>query len=145
MRVASFHAFGPSPEIEATARLLNWKKSHKLQLDSPVVRIFGFNNPDPSPGSPNYGYEFWITVGSDVQPDDETIIKDFSGGLYAVFFCDVSGDPSEIIPASWENLVKWLETSHYHMGNHQWLEEHLALSEADDQRFTLDLYMPITE
>ena len=30
-------------------------------LDQPG-RLFGYNNPDPTPGSSNYGYDVWITV-----------------------------------------------------------------------------------
>lgn len=145
MRVASFYAFSSSPETEAWIKLLTWAKSHACWQEAPATRIFGFNNPDPSAGSPNYGYEYWLTIDPDVKSDDEMKIKAFAGGMYAALLCDVSDNPAEIIPASWGKLVTWLETSHYKFGNHQWLEEHLTRYESNDQGFVLDLHLPITE
>jgi len=145
MRVASFYAFSSSPETEAWEKMITWAKAHSCWHEPPATRIFGFNNPDPSAGSPNYGYEFWLTIGPDMQLDNETAAKDFSGGKYGVLRCAVSGNPWDIIPASWGMLVKWLESSHYKHGNHQWLEEHLTRLESNDKGFILDLYIPITE
>ena len=53
MRVASFHAFGESPELKASKKLVDWAKPKGLLDAKGTHRIFGFNNPDPSPGSPN--------------------------------------------------------------------------------------------
>ena len=145
LRVASFYAFCKNPETEAWDKVYKWANSHGVWQDAPMVRIFGFNNPNPSEGSPNYGYEFWLTIGTEVITDGETKIKDFSGGLYAVLFCDVSGNPWDIIPATWGKLVKWLESSHYKHSNHQWLEEHLSRTNPNKSGFLLDLYLPISE
>jgi DNA gyrase inhibitor GyrI len=95
--------------------------------------------------SPNRGYEFWLTVGPDVLPADEMKMKEFSGGLYGVMRCQVPVDPIKIIPPAWGSLVKWLESSHYSHGIHQFLEEHLTIYETNDQGFVLDLYIPISE
>ncbi|OGN89026.1 MAG: hypothetical protein A2Y88_08700 [Chloroflexi bacterium RBG_13_48_10] len=145
MRVVSFYAFGSSPETAAWDKLVLWAKSHACWQDAPATRIFGFNNPDPSAGSPNYGYEFWLTVGPEVQADSDNATKDFPGGLYAALLCNVSGDPWEVIPTAWSKLVKWRESSHYQFGNHQWLEELHTRHESNDKGFVLDLYMPIIE
>jgi len=145
MRVASFYAFSSSPENEAWNKLVSWAKAHDCWQEAPARRVFGFNNPDPSAGSPNYGYEFWLTVDPDVKPDNEMKIKEFPGGLYAVLFCDVSANPWEIIPASWKKLVIWFESSHYKHGNHQWLEELLTRFDTNDHGFVLDLHLPIVE
>lgn len=145
VRVASFYAFSSSPETEAWTKAVNWAKSHGCWQEAPNVRIFGFNNPDPSPGSPNYGYEYWVTIGDDLQSDSDTKIKDYLGGMYAVLRCDVTANPWEIIPTSWGKLVKWLESSHYKHGTHQWLEELLSRSDINDKGFVLDLYLPIAE
>ncbi len=143
-RVASAHAFGPAPELEAWSKLKNW--AQRKGLDVPGQhRIFGFNNPDPSPGSPNYGYEFWITVGQEIVLDGEVEIKDFPGGLYAVARCEVRGDPEAAIPAAWQRLVLWREASPYKPGTHQWLEEHLSAPDSADAMWDMDLYMPIME
>ena len=145
IRVASFHAFSSTPEFDAWKKAYAWAKAHDCWQEAPATRIFGFNNPDPAAGSPNYGYEFWVTVGTQVLPDGEVKIKDFPGGMYAVLRCDVYGDPGEIIPRTWQKLVKWFETSHHIHGTHQWLEEHLLRGESNQGGFVLDLYLPITE
>jgi len=145
MRMASFYAFSSSPETDAWDKTINWAKSHGCWQEAPNVRIFGFNNPDPSAGSPNYGYEFWLTIGANLLSDSDTKIKEFSGGMYAILRCDVGTNPWDDIPASWGKLVKWLESSHYKHGNHQWLEEHLSRSATNRSGFVLDLYLPISE
>jgi AraC family transcriptional regulator len=144
MRVASAHAFGPNPETEAMNKLQAWAEPMGLLADPKRHRIFGFNNPDPSPGSPNYGYEFWIAVGPDVEAEGDIKIKEFSGGLYAVTRCEVQGDAYDIIPATWQQLVAWREDSPYRCATHQWLEEVLGPPGSSDN-FVLDLCLPITE
>lgn len=144
MRIASAHAFGPSPEEEAMRKLVAWAEPMGLLADPKRHRIFGFNNPDPSPGSPNYGYEFWIAVGPDVKPEGDIKVKEFAGGLYAVARCEVQGDAYDIIPATWQQLVTWCVGSPYRSATHQWLEEHLGLPGSPDD-FVLDLYLPIAE
>jgi DNA gyrase inhibitor GyrI len=144
MRVASVYGFGKSPEEEAWKKLEAWAKPKGLLEDPKRHRIFGFNNPDPSPGSPNYGYEFWIEVGSEVEPEGEVRVQAFAGGLYAVTRCEVRGDPYESIPQTWKRLVTWLEDSKYKHAHHQWLEEHIQV-DAPEVEFVLDLYLPIAE
>jgi AraC family transcriptional regulator len=147
-RVASVYAFGDSPETAAWDNLVAWINRKELagQLDD--HRIFGFNNPNPSPGSPNYGYEFWMTVGPEIEPEDDVRIQEFSGGLYAVTRCEVKGDPHIKIPGTWKQLVEWLVDSKYKHANHQWLEEHIwppANRALEIEEFTLDLFAPIAE
>ena len=145
LHVASVLGFGTEPETEALEKLNTWAKT-KGYLDDPKRhRIFGFNNPSPSPGSPNYGYEVWITAGPEVEPEGEVEVKDYPGGLYAVTRCEVLGDPDEIIPATWKQLVLWREDSRYRSAGHQWLEEHLRLENVPGEGFVLDLYLPIAE
>ena len=144
MRVACVNGFGAGPENAAFSKMKTWAAAHNL-LGKPY-RLFGYNNPDPSPGSPNYGYDVWITVDESVQADNEARIIDFPGGLYAVTRIEVK-DPWADIPGTWQKLVKWMENSKYRHGRHQWLEEHVGPLEeiVDGQPFTLDLYLPITE
>ncbi|NNK92581.1 MAG: MerR family transcriptional regulator, partial [Acidimicrobiia bacterium] len=59
MRVAAALGFGPEPESEAWGKLMTWARATN-HLDG-TQRYFGFNNPNPMPGSPNYGYEQWMT------------------------------------------------------------------------------------
>jgi AraC family transcriptional regulator len=147
MRVASAHAYSEGPEQDALEKLVAWAKPKGLLENPEKHRVFGFNNPDPSPGSPNYGYEFWITidstVGSDAEPEGEIKMKEFPGGLYAVARCEVK-EPWKDIQATWKRLVAWRENSQYQGANHQWLEEHLGPLESSEE-FVLDLYLPIAE
>ena len=141
LRVASAHAYSASPEDDAMKKLLAWAKPGGLLGDPEQYRVFGFDNPSPSPGSPNYGYELWITIGPDVEPEGEIKAKEFPGGLYAVTRCEVK-NPWDDIPTTWKRLVAWREDSKYRAAHHQWLEEHLGPLEAASE-FVLDFYLPI--
>ena len=144
MRVACVNGFGEGPEGIAFDKMKAWATAHRL-LRKPY-RLFGYNNPDPSPGSPNYGYDVWMTVDESATADGEARIIEFAGGLYAVTRIEVN-NPWKDIPNAWQELVKWMENSKYHHGRHQWLEEHISpLDEVtDSQPFTLDLHLPIIE
>lgn len=140
LRVACVNAYGESPEQDSWMAMEAWAKPKGL-LQVPGLRTFGYNNPSPSPGTPNYGYDFWITVGSEVEAESEVSIIDFPGGLYAV--TRVKG--IENIHETWKQMVAWLEESKYQHGGHQWLEEHLTSMDTPLEEFVLDLYAPITE
>ena len=144
MQVACINGFGDSPEIQAFNKMFAWAQAHQLLAGS--YRLFGYNNPDPTPGSPNYGYDVWLTVADAVQADGEARIINFPGGLYAVLRVEVKNAWDDI-PAAWQKLVRWMESSKYHHGRHQWLEEHISPLEtvSGDQPFTLELHLPITE
>lgn len=142
MRVASVLGFGAEPEMLAWNKLLAWAGPRSLLKAQPAPRIFGFNNPSPTPGSPNYGYEFWLTVGAEVASDGSVTVKEFPGGLYAVTRCK----GVETIYNTWQRFVAWLETSPYKHAQHQWLEEHIS-SDPDmkPETLVLDLYMPVKQ
>lgn len=137
MRVAAAHGFGANPEDIAWDKTLAFAKSKGLLGGD--ARFFGFNNPDPSPGSPNYGYEQWITVADEVEGDDHIEIKTFDGGLYAVTRWE--GTPN---PDIWRKLVSWCENNGYRLAHHQWLEEMVSIPESLGESAKFDLYAPIT-
>ena len=141
MRVVSFHGFGQEPENIAFQKLRDWAEPKGLLDDPHKRRVFGFNNPDPSPGSPNYGYEVWMEIDSEVKVEEGLTIKDFDGGLYGV--ARVFG--VEHIGSRWGELVAWLESSKYKGAHHQWLEQHATGKEMLPEELTLDLYIPIAE
>ena len=148
LHVASFHGFGREPENQAWEKLTAWAQPKGYLEDLQNHRVFGFNNPNPSPGSPNYGYELWMVVGGDEKAEGDMEIKDFTGGLYAVGRCDEIGDPGRDIPDAWQKLVHWREASSYRHGSHQWLEEHLPAKKKSTVNtagldWMLDLYLPI--
>jgi effector-binding domain-containing protein len=109
MRVAVAHGYGESPEIEAWQKILDFlKRTGKIdQLES--CRFFGYNNPNPSPGSPNYGYDQWVTITDDIEASEDIRILDFPGGLYAV----TSFQGLSNIGDTWGRLVEWHEDSPY--------------------------------
>lgn len=145
MRVASLYGFGEQPENQAWEKLFAYAKPRGF-LDDPIShRIFGFNNPNPSAGSPNYGYEQWIQVDKAEQPEGEARILDFAGGLYAVTRCRVTNGNFDLISQTWQKLAAWCEDSHYKFGQHQWLEEAIDYQRLSEGELTLDLYLPIVD
>lgn len=143
MRVASFYAYSEEPELEAYQKLQDWAKQHVSLQTGSQPRIFGFDIPATTHASPKHGYEFWLTVGPEVQAEGDMEIKEFGGGLYAVLLCEVKGDPWASIPGTWKKLVEWRENSRYQGGSHQCLEEQLAVKDHAKGEFNLDLYLPI--
>jgi DNA gyrase inhibitor GyrI len=141
LRVAYALGFGTSPELEAWEKILAFGRSKGLLEDPSKARFFGFNNPDPSPGSPNYGYEQWMVVGEDVEPEGDVKIKDFNGGRYAV----TQFKGIENIGRVWKQLAVWREDSPYKVGHHQWLEELLTPVDAPPEEYVFNLWLPIVE
>jgi AraC family transcriptional regulator len=144
MRVASFWGFGTSPEQMAWEKLFTWARPRGLLDDLETHRLFGFDNPSPSAGSPNYGYEVWIVVDPEVEPEGEARILDFDGGLYAVTRCIVPKGRFDVIGATWRKLIVWREDSKYKCGAYRCLEESLPM-DLPGTEFVLDLYLSIAE
>jgi DNA gyrase inhibitor GyrI len=144
MQVAAFHAFGATPELAAWQKVQAWSQPRGLTDEESTCRIFGFNNPNPSEGSPNYGYEFWVEIddADDIEASDRSVeIKHFDGGLYAVAECV----GAEQIGATWQQLVAWCEKSRYEIAHHQWLEEHMQRGDVLPEQLHLALYLPIAD
>jgi DNA gyrase inhibitor GyrI len=139
LRVASTQGFGQGPENQAWEKMCAFLELQGWMADLKTHRFFGFNNPEPTPASPNYGYEQWVTIGPDVEPRGDTRIKTFHGGLYAVTYCMLP-----VITDTWKKLIVWREGSGYKPASHQWLEECLTpFVPYEDMAF--DIYLPITE
>jgi len=144
MRVASFLGFGPEPERLAWDALLPWARGKGLLEDLDAHPLYGFNNPDPSAGSPNYGYETWIRLDPDTEVEEGVKVIDFPGGTYAVTRCPVPKGDFDVIGTTWKRLVAWREDSQYRCGSHQWLEQSLPDSDPNLE-FVLDLYLPVRD
>jgi len=140
-RVLAAYSFGNSPQMTAWEKILGFVHSQGISEGSYSPRFFGFNNPDPTPGSPNYGYEQWLTISDSVQATGDLIIKEFPGGLYAV----LRFKGLEHIGKAWADLVTWVEASPYKMSNRQCLEELLSTPEdsARAEKMIFDLYLGI--
>jgi len=141
-RFASAYGYGQSPEDVAHKKMNAFlEKKGLLEGYGTKYRHFGFNNPNPSAGSPNYGYEIWVEVGPEVEPEGDVRINDFCGGLYAV----TRFQNLENIGKVWQELVRWRETSKYKPAHHQWLEQLHNPMESDPAKFDFDLFLPISE
>ena len=138
MKAASFYGFGESPEHEAHQQAYTWLKEQGL-LEDGAYRNFGFNNPSPSAGSPNYGYEVWVVPTNGLPPNHGAKEIDFPGGLYAMGYC-----PSlDVIGEVWQKLVAWRDASEYQHASHQWLEEEYDHWNPDRTGNRFDLYLPV--
>jgi len=148
MAVLSARAVGKEPEPLAWAKLERYVRPLGLLEDPARHPIFGFNNPDPIPGQSEYGYEFWIKVDSSIKGNEELSVKSFPGGLYAVKRCNISKEcvspflKDHGLLESWFLLHKWVKTSQYSPGNHQWLEKVITPPSATEEVIA-DLYHPI--
>ena len=140
MRVASFHALGVSPEKDAWDKLFGWAKPLGL-VEKKETRFFGFNNPDPTPGKPEYGYEVWITVDKNFK-DAKVKVKDFPGGNYLVHRVEVPKGKFEVIFQGWQDLVAYQKKNGYKCAHNLCLEESVR-TDRKDLEFILDLYHPV--
>ena len=141
MRVASALGYGTEPENQAATMILDFAKKIGLAPGDADYRTFGFNNPNPSPGSPNYGYEMWLVVGPEAEAAEPITIKDVPGSKYAVTrFTGLSN-----IGRVWRGLVAWFEDSPYTRPSNcsPCLEEIVNPTETDPEKWTFDLYLSI--
>jgi DNA gyrase inhibitor GyrI len=136
-RVAATLAFGPNPEIEAWEKVMKWARANDALSGS--TRFFGFNNPHPVPGSPNYGYEQWMTIGPDAEGSGDVEIKSFEGGLFAVVRCEGLAT----IGADWGRLVSWAEANAHPMDDRPFLEELLTSPDLPHDQWVFDLHLAI--
>lgn len=139
MRVASAHGYGQSPEEIAWDKILAYAERTGIEVGQ--QRFFGFDNPNPSPGSPNYGYEQWMTVGPEFEGDDDIEIKAFAGGLYGV----TRFKGLENIGRVWKQLVVWREDSKYQPSYRPCLEELLSPPGLPFEEMVFDLWIDIAD
>ncbi len=143
MRVASALGFGTEPEMQASNMIHEFAKKAGIELDFTKIRMYGFDNPCPSPGSPNYGYEFWLPVDESVEAITPIEIKAFEGGMFATTrFTGLSH-----IGQAWKQLVAWIENSSYEFGPKycHGLEKNDTPLEQDPEKWTFDLYLPVVQ
>ena len=139
MTLICFNGYGTEPENDALNQLKHWAAENDHH-----GRIFGYNNPDPAEGNPNYGYDACMVVPEDTIPVESARIRHLESGEYAVLKCPVK-EPWVDIPAAWQSLVQWADANDYSLGSHQWFEEHIPKKNDDSGiLFTLDLYMRIS-
>ena len=137
MRVASFRVISETPEHDAAKLLTEWAQGKGYLNDLEKHPVFGFNNPNPSEGKKEYGYEFWIKVDEDYSEEGLTL-KNVSGGRYAVTTCHHLSQMGEL----WRRLFNWVKENGYERRKAEGLEKTHNFSASDDE-LVLDLYEPI--
>ena len=148
MTVARVQAISKTPEDDAWKKMVSFAEPKGLLKDLKKNPIFGFNNPNPSAGKEEYGYEFWIRIDPNMKMEEGVEKKKFSGGLYAVTRCNLTKEatsaflPKHGMLESWAKLGEWVKSSGYKKGKHQWLEKSLNPNKPDEDHL-LDLHLPI--
>ncbi len=142
MRVASAYGFGANPEEIAWQKLVQWAKPKGFLENLVSHPVFGFNNPYPTKNTPRYGYEFWMKVDKEIEPEGDIRIYEFFGGLYAVTRCEAQGHPEQNIPEGWKSLSTWCKDKNHPLGPHPALERFLTRPD-DPMNLVMDLCCPI--
>ena len=137
MRVTSFRVISESPEHDAASKLASWAQEKGYLKDLEKNPVFGFNNPNPTEGKKEYGYEFWMKVSTDFK-EEGVNLKDIPEGRYAVTTCE----SLSVIGEKWMQLLEWVKKSEYEVRCADCLEKTHDFS-ASDEELALDLYLPI--
>lgn len=149
LRAAYTHVFSDTPEEDAGRKIIEWAKSKGLMEKSVGARLFG-RNTYPTEKPEPHGYEFYLTIAHDIEPEGDIEKREIPGGLYAVLrFKDL-----DKMGEAWKKLWKWIEESEYeHVGwkkeEHGWVngfEEHLNWQEEKAQtEWIFNLWIQLKE
>jgi DNA gyrase inhibitor GyrI len=145
MRAAHVHVLSDAPEEGAMKKMIAWAERKGIG----EARLFGRNtyptdNPEP------HGYELFLTVGPEIQPDESIDIVELHSGLCAVLRFQNLNEIGE----AWKKLWGWIEESkreHIGMkkGEYGWVdgyEEHLNWHEKKPQNeWIFDLWLQLKE
>jgi DNA gyrase inhibitor GyrI len=141
------YVFSETPEEDAWKILQSWAQPKGLLNKEMGTRIFG-RNTYPTDEPEPHGYELYITVDKQQKSDENIMMGEVPGGLYAIL---KSTSLAEISNA-WPFLWKWLEESEYEFtgwikGEHGWVngfEEHLnPFDDKAPNEWLFNLMIPI--
>jgi len=140
MTVASALGFGKEPENQSNRMISEFAKAKGIRIGSEDHPAFGFNNPNPSPGSENYGYEQWLKVDPGTEPLGDIKIKQIPAASYAVTrFTGLSN-----IGSVWQRFSAWYEDTYADVPPCKvqcWLESVQNPEEQDPEKWIFDLYL----
>jgi DNA-binding transcriptional MerR regulator/predicted transcriptional regulator YdeE len=150
MTFACYRAESETPEDDC-AKVMNKFIEENGIKHMQGFRHFGFNNPNPTEGTPIYGYEMWAVVPSNFAVPSPLYRKDFRGGLFASLTCTLAD-----IGERWSKLYNWVMESKRYELDYKEGTERIGLEEcinydafySPDASFNdrqLDLYIPIKE
>ncbi len=148
MRAAHVHAFGESPEEDAWRKMEAWAGPQGLLEEVSGTRVFG-RNTYPTTESEPYGYEFFLTVGPDVELGEGIDVYEIPGGLCAV----LRFEGLDNIGEAWERMWDWIGGSGHDLvgwwkEEHGWcdgFEENLTPLEKDPAKWVFDLWVQLEE
>ncbi len=148
--VAASQVMGEEPEKNAWIKLHEFITTSDLCNKKPDLRVYGFNNPNPTDESGSHGYEFWVTIPEDMEVAAPLEKKQFAGGLYAST-CIKMGDFH-----IWHTFFDWAGNNDEYeydrrepLGMDGLMEEHLNAynhvqqRQVDESFIQLDLLLPI--
>ena len=141
MVVVSALGFGTEPETQAWGLIREFAGQHGLGVESGRHRFFGFNNPGPSAGNPNYGYEQWMTIDPAIEVSAPLTRKEIPAGRYvATRFVGL-----QQITDVWREFLGWFDDRGFERdpGGGMCLEELCNPAEASPEFWEFDLYLPI--
>jgi len=142
MTVASAIGFGKEPENQAAVMMNEFTAKLGFSPGSPDHPSYGFNNPNPSPGQEEYGYELWCRVDPDTKAEPPIEIKKIPGARYAV--TRFTGLPN--IGSAWKQLAAWVKDHHGDTPPctiQYWLESLQTPDEPDPEKWVFDLYLAV--
>lgn len=149
VRAAYTHVLSETPEEDAWKKIEAWAKPKGLLKKGVGTRVFGRNtyptdNPEP------HGYEFFLTVGPNIEPSGDVEIREIPGGLCAV----LRFENLDNIGKAWRHLGNWIKESEYEhigwrKGEHGWIdgfEEHINWhEEKPPKEWIFDLWVQLKE
>ena len=89
--------------------ILRFARSIGMESGSPDHRTFVFDNPGPSPGSPNYSHGIGLVIGPDVDAGDPVEIEEIPSAKCAA----TRRVGLENIGNCWRAHLAWFEDSSY--------------------------------
>jgi AraC family transcriptional regulator len=148
MRAAYVHSSGENPEEDAWRKMEAWAEPLGLLREDSGTRVFGRNTYPTAEAEP-HGYEFYLSVGPEVEPSGEIGIDAIPGGRYAV----LGFQGLENIAEAWRRMWDWIEGSKHEYagwqrGEHGWIdgfEENLTPLEKDPEKWAFDLWVKLKE
>ena len=132
-RVVCARVISAEPEDDSIRTVQNWLAQHGLSVEG--RRSFGFDtmvSPAESEAGLR-GYEIGYVVPEDTKADDGVQMRTYGGGTYAVMRVYNAFEATfESIPAGWQHLMKWLESSPEWTPGYLCYEEVVAGKEGND-------------
>lgn len=111
-RVVCARVISSQPEDDSISLVQTWLAQHGLSVEG--RRSFGFDtmvSPAESEAGLR-GYEIGFVMPEEVTADDGVQLRTYGGGMYAVMRVNNAFEtPFESIPAGWQHLMGWLESS----------------------------------